>query len=39
MKKSIIIIILSFMTVLIARELALGKVMPKVNVSLQDVSG
>ena len=39
MKKSIIIIILSFMTVLIARELALGKFMPKVNVPLQDVSG
>ena len=37
MKKSIII--LSFVTVLIARELALGKVIPKVNVPLQDVSG
>ena len=37
MKKSIII--LSFVTVLIARELVLGKVIPKVNVPLQDVSG
>ena len=37
MKKSIII--LSFVTVLIARELALGNVIPKVNVPLQDVSG
>ena len=38
MKKPVFII-LSFMTVLFARELSIGKVMPKVNIPIQDVNG
>ena len=38
MKKPVFIILL-FMTVLFARELSIGKVMPKVNIPIQDVNG
>ena len=38
MKKPVFII-LSFMTVLFARELSIGEAMPKVNIPIQDVNG
>ena len=37
--KKLVFIILSFMTVLFARELSIGEVLPKVNIPVQDVSG
>ena len=38
MKKRVFII-LSFMTVLFARELSIGEAMPKVNIPIQNVNG
>ena len=37
--KKLVFIILSFMTVLFARELSIGEAMPKVNIPIQDVNG
>ena len=37
--KKLVFIILSFTTVLFARELSIGEAMPKVNIPIQDVNG
>ena len=37
--KKLVFIILSFMTVLFARELSIGEAMPKVNIPIQNVNG